>query len=528
VQERIGRECRAGAVLLLGKNRKFRNWTIPAPEIRDPKLEIGHGPTPDSPICDFGSRISGAGIVQFQNLLFRALMAKYPANSTTWWWTPVKFIAFEDVFLLGVEILVTSAFLLGLFRLRHKLGLVPFYMALGAMQQLQTLLALTVYVQVVPGMAISPGSTVLFTGMLFTILLVYIHEDASEARKLIYGLLAANLSIAFLSFLIGMHLNSPSLINPFALRQEIFFQGFRVMVVGTFALVIDVFLILILYEAVAQCIRSSLFLRIYVSMFLVLTIDTLLFVTGSFVEQSNYWAVLRAAVLGKLLTAALYSAILTGYFRFLPRDAFPVRNEPGIGLRDLFDVLTYRQRYEAIRTQFHRDPLTGIYNRGFFEDCLHRQLVQDRRNGSSTTLVMIDLDIFKELNDTFGHQFGDHMLVIAGQTLQECLRSTDFPCRYGGDEFVAILSNSSIDAAVAVAQRFQSDLQLRFRSEFSGLSTYRVTATVGIASAPRDGSEPRSLVRAADRRLYSGKKRGRNCIVYDERISEADNVFSPA
>ena len=465
--------------------------------------------------------------ISISNLLFRALMAKYPANSTTWWWTPVKFIAFEDVFLLGVEILVTSAFLLGLFRLRHKLGLVPFYMALGAMQQLQTLLALTVYVQVVPGMAISPGSTVLFTGMLFTILLVYIREDASEARKLIYGLLAANLSIAFLSFLAGLHLNSSSLINPFALRQEIFFQGFRVMVVGTFALVIDVFLILILYEAVATFIRSSLFLRIYVSMFLVLTIDTLLFVTGSFVEQSNYWALLRAAVLGKSLTAAVYSVILTGYFRFFPRDAFP-RDEPGIGLRDLFDVLTYRQRYEAIRTQAVRDPLTGIYNRGFFEDCLHRQLVQDRRIGSSTTLVMIDLDIFKELNDTFGHQFGDHMLVIAGQTLQECLRSTDFPCRYGGDEFVAILSNSSIDAAVAVARRFQSDLQLRFHAEFSGLSTHNITATVGIASAPRDGSEPRSLVRAADKRLYSGKKRGRNCIVYDERISEADNVFSPA
>src|SRR5207244_4119971 len=98
------------------------------------------------------------------------------------------------LFLLVIEILVTSAFLLGLFRLRHKLGLVPLYVALGGMQQLQTLLALTVYLQVVPGISISPGSTVLFTGMLFTILLVYIHEDASEARKLIYGLLAANLT----------------------------------------------------------------------------------------------------------------------------------------------------------------------------------------------------------------------------------------------------------------------------------------------------------------------------------------------
>src|SRR5262244_2568736 len=120
----------------------------------------------------------------------------------------VEFIAFKHLFLLGIEILFTSAALLGLFRLRHKIGSVPLYVTLGGMQQLQTLLALTVYVEVLPNIVISPGSTVLFTGMLFTILLVYIPEDASEARKLIYGLLAANLTVAILSFLLGLHLNS--------------------------------------------------------------------------------------------------------------------------------------------------------------------------------------------------------------------------------------------------------------------------------------------------------------------------------
>src|SRR5215813_8482214 len=129
----------------------------------------------------------------------------------------VQSIAFRDLFLFGIEILVTSACLLGLFRLRHKIGLVPFYMALAGLQQLQTVLALTVYVQIVPGIAISPGSTVLFTGMLFTILLVYIREDAAEARKLIYGLLAANLTVATLSIVLGFHLNSKDLINPFLL-----------------------------------------------------------------------------------------------------------------------------------------------------------------------------------------------------------------------------------------------------------------------------------------------------------------------
>jgi diguanylate cyclase (GGDEF)-like protein len=430
----------------------------------------------------------------------------------------VQLIAFRHLILFGVEILVTSAFLLGLFRLRYKLGLVPFYMALAGLQQLQTLLALTVYVEIVPGIAISPGSTVLFTGMLFTILLVYIREDAGEARKLIYGLLAANVTVATLSVLFGLHLNSAALINPFVLRQEIFSQGFRVMLVGAVVSIFDVFLILIWYEALGKFL-NALFLRIYVPMFLVLTIDTLLFATGSFVERPDYRSLLISGIIGKAFTAALYSAILTAYLRFLRADSVADHDEAGIGIRDLFSVLTYRQRYEAIRTQVVRDPLTRIYNRGFLEECLHKQLERDRRSGSSTMLLMIDVDGFKELNDEFGHQFGDRVLILAGQALQESLRSSDFPCRYGGDEFVAILSYSSIDSSVAVAERFQSDLQRRFRSEFSDLSHITITATIGISSAPIDGDEPRSLMRAADRRLYVGKSRGRNCIVYDENFS---------
>src|SRR5262249_24377085 len=95
-----------------------------------------------------------------------------------------------------------------------------------------------------------------------------------------------------------------------------------------------------------------------------------------------------------------------------------------------------------------------------------------------------------------------------------------FPCRYGGDEFVAILCNSSMESSVAVAERFQSDLQHRFKSEFSSAAEdLTITATVGIASAPADGDEPRTLIRAADKRLYAGTNRGGNCMVYDERFS---------
>jgi len=94
-----------------------------------------------------------------------------------------------------------------------------------------------------------------------------------------------------------------------------------------------VFLILILYELIAKWIKTSLFLRIYASMFVVLMVDTLLFVTGSFVEQPNYWSILTSAIIGKACTAAVYSGILRAYFRLLPKDSLAERDESLIGVR---------------------------------------------------------------------------------------------------------------------------------------------------------------------------------------------------
>src|SRR5262249_11632321 len=132
-----------------------------------------------------------------------------------------------------------------------------------------------------------------------------------------------------------------------------------------------------------------------------------------------------------------------------------------VGMRDLFSVLTYRQRYEAIRSQASRDPLTGVYNRGFFEDCLGKELERGRRLGWPTSLLMIDVDDLKLVNDRFGHQVGDKILIHPGGVLTESLRSSAFPCRYGGDEFVAVLPNTDRDSALKLAKHFHSELLRR-------------------------------------------------------------------
>ena len=135
-----------------------------------------------------------------------------------------------------------------LFRLRIWLGLAPLYLTIGGFQQMQVMLANTVYVEVVPGLSVSPGSAVMFTLAFFAILLVYISADASEARKLCYGLLGVNVAMSGVSFLLGLIVGHPGVTLLYDLPASFFIQDFRTMVVGTLTLVIDIVLLLVLYE----------------------------------------------------------------------------------------------------------------------------------------------------------------------------------------------------------------------------------------------------------------------------------------
>ena len=172
--------------------------------------------------------------------------------------------------LLLIEALIVSVVLLVLFSLRRLLGLSLMYMTLGVFQFMQNLLAAAVYVEVAPGLAVSAGSVVLFTASFFGILLVYIREDAVEARKLCYGLVAANLVMMVIMYATGLSLSLPGILNFYDLPPDLFIQRLRGTIAGTAALVLDVVFVILLYEAVSRWIRRALFLRIAVTMILIL------------------------------------------------------------------------------------------------------------------------------------------------------------------------------------------------------------------------------------------------------------------
>ncbi|TAK84468.1 MAG: diguanylate cyclase [Betaproteobacteria bacterium] len=413
--------------------------------------------------------------------------------------------------LMALEAALAAAVLLALFTTRRILGLAALYTTVGVFYYLATLLASTTFVGVAPGLLASPGSVALFPASLFAVLLVYIREDAQEARNMIYGLLAANLSASLLGLVVAQHLRSPLAVNPLSLPPELFVQSPRLFLVGTLALFADTILIILAYEALSRVLRP-LFLRAWASLALVLALDTLLFVTGGFVEHPAYRQILLAGVLGKAAAAVVYAAALSLYLPHARAAEAPAGGEARPGLGDLFQVLTYRQKYEALRAQAARDPLTGLYNRGFFDEMLQAQLAQARRGGSPFTVLIVDVDHFKRINDSHGHFEGDRALRVIAQALVGVARASDIVCRYGGEEFCLILAGTPLDSASQLASRIREEVPAACARAGVGAGT-RVTVTIGLAACPGDGRETDALMRAADARLYLGKQAGRDRVV---------------
>jgi len=166
---------------------------------------------------------------------------------------------------------------------------------------------------------------------------------------------------------------------------------------------------------------------------------------------------------------------------------------------------------EKLRTQSMRDPLTGLYNRRYMEDALERYLSLAERSGASTAVMMIDLDNFKNLNDEHGHAKGDAVLRDVAAQMVGGLRPSDVICRYGGEEFLVILPNCSLDDAAAKAE------QLRARIEtLSEAHQVSVSASFGVAAVPQTSIASTDLVPQADAALYRAKVSGKNQVVCAE------------
>lgn len=167
---------------------------------------------------------------------------------------------------------------------------------------------------------------------------------------------------------------------------------------------------------------------------------------------------------------------------------------------------------ESLRLQSIRDPLTGLYNRRYLEESLTREIARCGRRSQPLSVLMLDVDYFKQFNDTHGHSGGDALLTALGQLLSTRLRGEDIACRYGGEEFTVILPEAGNEDAQAHAEEIRLALS-QLSVAFAGKTLPAATLSVGVATYPQDGVAGMTLLRKADAALYRAKRTGRNRVL---------------
>ena len=201
------------------------------------------------------------------------------------------------------------------------------------------------------------------------------------------------------------------------------------------------------------------------------------------------------------------------YFYRADRDAFtPAEIEllsilASLAAQAIENARLYAQAQEQART----DTLTGLFNHREFQHRLEQEIERFRRYRRPLSLLMLDIDHFKAVNDTYGHPAGDEVLRTLAVLIRQALRPADQPARYGGEEFAVILPETPTASAHALAERLRSAIAAAPVALGTG-ATLDLTVSIGVAGCPEDANTGPALVAAADRALYAAKNAGRNCV----------------
>jgi len=166
---------------------------------------------------------------------------------------------------------------------------------------------------------------------------------------------------------------------------------------------------------------------------------------------------------------------------------------------------------EQLRERAIRDPLTNLFNRRYLEEMLDQELSKADRKAYPVSLIMMDIDNFKRINDTYGHKSGDQALQSLADFILSCIRSSDTACRFGGDEFVIVMPEATIGLAYERAEKLRQGVQARPMTE-TGMADC-LTVSAGISVYPAHGATREELLRSADQALYLAKAQGRNRVV---------------
>jgi len=407
---------------------------------------------------------------------------------------------------LGLIAVLLAVCLVIAARLRQFWGTTPIAVMAGLLQGAQTILGFGVSVELFRGVSVNPGSTVFFPATLFAILLVYVLEDEVEAKRLVFGIVFANVIFAILMFMVQPLLGSQGTTNRLGMDGSANMSLFLVLVAGAAVLAIDAFILIRAFEWFGERVSRNLLARAQFAMGLAVAFDAVIFPIIAFSTRPRFSSILAASVASKVIAAAFYSLA----FVFLLRWSRNRNDQEATMLRTkrLPGSVTYKDRFKDLEKFAVRDALTGVFNRAYFDHEIATQTERAVLRGENLLLLLIDLDSFKQINDTYGHPVGDRVLACFGEALRAVARQNDTVCRYGGEEFAILIGGGPASIAEQIFQRTMEEFNKAWQTASPSFPFPAPKFSAGGAVVPGDATVSHELLSIADGRLYDSKRAG--------------------
>ena len=276
---------------------------------------------------------------------------------------------------------------------------------------------------------------------------------------------------------------------------------------------IDAFILIRAFEWFGERVSRNVLARAQFGLGLCVAFDALSFSFVAFGTAPRFGTILAVDLAGKVIAASFYSLL---FVFLLPWSR--VSGDPESAPRERArDSITFKDRFRDLQKTAVRDAMTGVFNRAYFDHELRSQTERAMLREDRLLLLLLDLDKFKPINDTWGHPAGDRVLAVFGEALRAVARQNDTVCRYGGEEF-AILIASGPSIAPVIFQRTTEELDRLWSAALPPFSFSAPRFSMGGAAVPDDARTAEELLAVADHHLYASKRAGGNRLTVTAQV----------